>query len=510
MELRSLLADVADARVAAGDPARAVREVRDDSRLVQAGDLFVAVPGTKSDGARFVSDALVNGAAAIVAEREPTPAELAGRDVAWIVVPNARRALGLVAANHFGAARELALTGVTGTNGKTTFTYLLEAILAAAGRRPGVVGTVTYRYGGQAVAAPLTTPGALALHSLFADMRRVGTTDAVMEVSSIALDQSRVAGCRYRVAALTNVTQDHLDYHGTMERYFEAKTILFRELLAPDGVAVLFADREDGRRMRPHVRGNVLTLSTSGADGADVRVVDCRLDDRGIHASFATPAGRLDIQSRLVGDFNLANLTLAVGAALGLGLPLSAIAAGIAEQGGVPGRLERVDNDAGVLCLVDYAHTPDALERAMAAVRPVTRGRLIVVFGCGGDRDPGKRPIMGEAAGRQADLAVVTSDNPRTEDPRRILEMVVDGVRRSGAAERSAAELRAAERGYHVEIDRRLAIRLAIAAARPGDTVLLAGKGHEDYQILGTQKIHFDDREEATAAFAAAAGGGAS
>jgi UDP-N-acetylmuramoyl-L-alanyl-D-glutamate--2,6-diaminopimelate ligase len=366
-----------------------------------------------------------------------------------------------------------------------------------------VVGTVSYRYAGKEVAAPLTTPGALALHGLFADMREATCTDAVMEVSSIALDQGRVAGCRFRVAALTNVTQDHLDYHGTMDRYFAAKTILFRELLEPEGVAVLFADREDGRRMRPEVRGRVLTVSTTGADDADVRLVDRRMDRDGIRASFDTPAGRLEVASGLVGDFNLANLTMAIGIAIGHGIGRDAIVAGLAAQRGVPGRLERVANAAGVLCVVDYAHTPDALERAIAAVRPLTRGRLIVVFGCGGDRDPGKRPIMGEAAGRQADLAIVTSDNPRTEDPERILAMIVEGTRRSGTPERAAAELGAAERGYHVELDRRLAIQRAIAAARAGDTVLLAGKGHEDYQILGTQKIHFDDREEAAAAFAA-------
>jgi UDP-N-acetylmuramoyl-L-alanyl-D-glutamate--2,6-diaminopimelate ligase len=292
-----------------------------------------------------------------------------------------------------------------------------------------------------------------------------------------------------------------------MDRYFAAKTILFRELLTDDGVAVLFADREDGQRMLREARGRVLTVSTNGAADADVRVVNRRMDGAGIRAALDTPVGRLEITSAMVGEFNLANLVLAVGMAVGHGLPLEAIARGIAAQPGVPGRLERVANQAGVLCLVDYAHTPDALERAMAAVRPLTRGRLIVVFGCGGDRDPGKRPIMGEAAGRQADLAVVTSDNPRTEDPGRIVEMVLAGVHRSGTPALSAQDLAAADRGFHVQVDRREAIRAAAAAARAGDTLLIAGKGHEDYQILGTQKIHFDDREEAAAAFLAAAGG---
>jgi UDP-N-acetylmuramoyl-L-alanyl-D-glutamate--2,6-diaminopimelate ligase len=508
--VRDLIEGVPGARVVRGDPARAVREVRDDSRKVEEGDLFVAVPGTKSDGRRFIADALGRGARAVVTEGEAAAEARDPGDVLWVAVPSARHALGVMAANRFQAVRALSLTGVTGTNGKTTTTYLVESILAAAGRRPGVIGTVSYRFAGREVPAPLTTPGALALHALLADMQKAGCSDAVMEVSSIALEQGRVSGCRYQVAALTNVTQDHLDYHGTMEQYFAAKTILFRELIAPGGVGVIFVDREDGRRMRAEVAGRALTVSVGGDRGADVQVTDRRLGGDGMRATLQTPAGPLELSSPLVGDYNLANLALAVGVAVGHGIGLDAIAAGIAAQAGVPGRLERVPNRAGVLCLVDYAHTPDALERAMAAVRPLTTGRLIVVFGCGGDRDPGKRPIMGEAAARQSDLAIVTSDNPRTEDPGRILQMILEGVHRTGAPERAAAALAQADRGFHVEPDRRLAIQRAIAAARSGDTVLIAGKGHEDYQILGSQKIHFDDREEAAAAFAAAVreGGG--
>jgi UDP-N-acetylmuramoyl-L-alanyl-D-glutamate--2,6-diaminopimelate ligase len=250
----------------------------------------------------------------------------------------------------------------------------------------------------------------------------------------------------------------------------------------------------------------VLTLSTDPAVAADVRVREAQLTGSGTRARLDTPAGPLEIDSPLVGDFNLANLTLAAGLALAQGIAPAVIAGGISRQRAVPGRLERVNNEAGVLCVVDYAHTPDALERALSTVRPLTRGRLIVVFGCGGDRDPTKRPLMGEAAARLGDLAIVTSDNPRTEDPRRIVDMIGTGVRRTGIEELSAVELHRAERGFHVEVDRRTAIRRAVAAARAGDSVLIAGKGHEDYQILGTQKIHFDDREEARAAFAQARG----
>jgi UDP-N-acetylmuramoyl-L-alanyl-D-glutamate--2,6-diaminopimelate ligase len=504
--LRELIAGIPDARLLYGVEDLAVQEVRDDSRLVQPGDLFVAVPGSRADGRQFIGEALARGAVAVVAEGSVPDGAAAARPAAWVSVRHPRWALGVIAARRFGVADRMAFTGVTGTNGKTTTTYLMEAILGAAGRRPAVIGTVAYRFGSVHIPAPLTTPGALALHEALARMQQEGATDVVMEATSIALEQGRVAGCRFRVAGLTNFTQDHLDYHGTMDRYFAAKAILFRDLLTDDGVSVVFADREDGRRMRAALRGRVLTVSTDPEVAADIRVREFRLRDRGTEARFDTPVGPLEIVSGLVGDFNLANLSLAIGMAVGHGLAPGVIARGIAQQKQVPGRLERVDNAAGVLCVVDYAHTPDALERALEAVRPLTRGRLIVVFGCGGDRDPTKRPLMGEAAARLGDLAVVTSDNPRTEDPTRIVEMVCVGVRRTTLTEQTAEGLARAERGYHVEVDRRTAIRRAVAAARPGDTVLIAGKGHEDYQILGTQKVHFDDREEARSAFGLAQG----
>jgi UDP-N-acetylmuramoyl-L-alanyl-D-glutamate--2,6-diaminopimelate ligase len=503
--LRDLIGGVPGAQILRGDPGVAVGEVRDDSRHVTAGDLFVAVPGTKSDGREFIADAIGRGAAVVVGEGTAPAALDAYPATAWISVPSARVAVGLIAARRFGAADKLTLTAVTGTNGKTTITYLLESILAAAGRRPGIIGTVNNRYAGKLVPTALTTPGALALQSLLAEMRAAGTTDVAMEVTSIALDQARVAGCRFRVAALTNVTQDHLDYHGTMDRYFAAKAVLFHDYLTDDGVAVLFTDREDGRRMKPHVRGQVLSVAVEPGARADVRVGARRLAEDGITATFETPVGRIEIESALVGDFNLANLATSVGVGVGHGFSPEIIVRGIAEQSAVPGRLERVGNDAGVLCVVDYAHTPDALERALGTLRPLTRGRLIVVFGCGGDRDNAKRAVMGEAAARLGDITVVTSDNPRTEDPGRILGMVVDGVRRGGAVELGPEALEGAARGYLVEADRRVAIRRAVAAAQTGDTLLIAGKGHEDYQILGAVKVPFDDRVEARVAFAARA-----
>lgn len=503
-ELSELIQGIGGTRIVSGDARLAIREVRDDSRRVAPGDLFVAVPGSKVNGGKFVDDALAKGALAVVAESAELETRIAGR-AAFVLVPSARHALGVIAANRFRAASSLCLTAVTGTNGKTTTTYLVEAVLAAADRKPGVIGTVGYRFGGRQKEAALTTPGALELHGLLAEMKQSGASDVVMEASSIALEQGRLAGCRYRVAALTNVTQDHLDYHGTMARYFEAKAILFRDLMAPAGASVFFVDDEQGLAMRRHAAGPVLTLSRND-HGADVAVLGRRLGADGTRLRLGTPSGELEIASPLVGDFNVANILTAVGIALAHGLPTKAIATGIARLRGVPGRLESVHNEAGVLCVVDYAHTPDALERALDVLRPLTKGRLICVFGCGGDRDRGKRPLMGQAAANRADLAIVTSDNPRTEDPRSIVDMILEGVRTTGKGELSAAELASGKSGYHVEVDRAVAISRAVSLARLGDVVLLAGKGHEDYQIIGTQKTHFDDREIAAAAFAARRG----
>ena len=530
LTLGGLLRGVDGARSAnAGFAALPIAEVRDDSRQVRPGDLFIAVPGTAADGRNFVADAAARGAVALVVQelvqelvqeqtRTPTQVEF---PAVVVTVPNARHALGVIAANRFGAAEALTLLAVTGTNGKTTTAYLIEEMLRASGRAPGLFGTITYRAAGLAGGgrvAPLTTPGALMLHGLLADMRAVGTTDVVLEATSHALAQGRLDGCRFRVAALTNLTQDHLDYHQTMGEYENAKAILFERLIDPiHGVAVTFADDEAGRRMHGRAKASArLTVARAPgpeARGADVVVARHVFDPHGTHATVETPIGKLEITTPLVGGYNLDNLALAVGMSVARGIAADAIVAGAARLPGVPGRLERVANGRGLLCLVDYAHTPDALSRAIAAVRPLVassptiRGRLIVVFGCGGDRDRGKRPLMGEIAVRDADLAVVTSDNPRTEEPASIVAMIVDGIRRAGGNELTSAALPGATRGYHVEVDRRAAIRAAAAAARSGDVLLIAGKGHEDYQIVGTQRLHFDDREEAAQALAA--GGGA-
>jgi UDP-N-acetylmuramyl-tripeptide synthetase len=477
-----------------------VADVRDDSRLVGAGDMFVSVPGVSLDGKRsppdprHVADASSRGATVLVCEGPP-PAGFKG---VVVTVPDGRLALGRIAANRFGATDGLSLFAVTGTNGKTTMTYLFDSMLRAAGRVAGVIGTVELRSSAPGFAtrpANQTTPGALSLHAALGEMRAAGTTDVVLEATSHALDQGRLEGCRFRVGALTNLTQDHLDYHRTMDDYFDAKAILFERMLDPArGVGVVFAGQDEGERMRARSKAPTLTVAARPGPRADVAARSAAaMDVEGTRLTFDTPKGAVNVASPLVGDFNLENLALAVGMGIAADLPVAAIEEGLATLAGVPGRLERVPNGRAVLCVVDYSHTPDALERAIAAVRPYVRGggKLIVVFGCGGDRDATKRPVMGAIAARDADLAVVTSDNPRTEAPESILDMIVAGMKTGGA------------RPFHREVDRRAAIRFAAAQARSGDVLLIAGKGHEDYQIVGKTKSHFDDREEASAAFGA-------
>jgi UDP-N-acetylmuramyl-tripeptide synthetase len=468
-----------------GDVAVEVAEVRDDSRAVGPGDLFVATRGQTVDGHAYVAAAGERGAVAFVVEDDVATPGVRVR------VRSTAEALAQLAANRFGRPAEaLTLIGITGTNGKTTTTFLAEALARAAGGAAGVLTTVTYRWGEVARPAPFTTPTPLVLHATLAEMRAAGVTHVAMEASSHALELHRLDGVRFRVGAFTNLTQDHLDFHGTMDAYRDAKARLFREHLTPDGVGVINVDGAGGPWMLGQVHGRALAVSARRDGEAEVRPLELSQSVEGSAVTFATPVGALEVRSPLIGVFNLENLAVAVGIGVALGLPAAAIGQALSGVTGVPGRLERVANAAGIGVFVDYAHTPDALERVMAALRPITRGRLIVVFGCGGDRDKSKRPIMGRLVARDADLPIVTSDNPRTEEPQAILDMIVAGVQ----------ELRAG--GFVVELDRRTAIERAVASARPGDVVLVAGKGHEDYQIVGKTKQHFDDREEAAKALA--------
>ncbi len=482
MTLQDLISGLHDARVI-GAVTGEVKAVQSDSRAVGPGDVFVAVKGMRSDGHAFVQTAIDQGALAVVVEREDSAP--AGK-VTVIVVSSASAALGVLVGRALGdPAKAMTLIGITGTNGKTTTTYLVESILLAAGKKPGVIGTVTYRWGGQSIDAPYTTPTPQVLHETFAKMRDAGCTHVVMEVSSIAISMDRVAGVQFDVAAFSNLTQDHLDVHGSMEAYRDAKRRLFSDHLR--GVAVINVDDPEGAGMAAKASGRVLRVTAAGTPSVDaeIRVTDQHSTVKGIDARIATPRGELDLTAKpLIGHYNVENLALATGIGEALGLPHDAIVKGIAALPGVPGRVERVPNKVDLDILVDYAHTPDALRNVLAAVRPLTKRRLICVFGCGGDRDPTKRPKMGAAVAELADLAVVTSDNPRTEDPRVILDQILPGV----------------PKPFLVEVDRAIAIRAAIAEAVAGDVVVIAGKGHEDYQIVGTTKHHFDDREQATEA----------
>jgi murE/murF fusion protein len=486
MILGDLLDSVAGARLI-GDATVPIRRVRNDSRAIEAGDVYVAVRGMRADGHAFSPAAIERGAAAVVVEH---PLEVG---VPQLVVPDGAAALGLLIARSLGdPARAMTLIGITGTNGKTTTTYLVESILAAAGARAGVIGTVEYRWRGPGdervtQEATFTTPTPQLLHETFARMRDDSTTHVVMEASSSALAMERLVGVTFAVAAFSNLTQDHLDIHSSMTAYREAKRRLFTHHLGA-GTAVVNIDDPQGEWMAAAAPApaRVLRVSATGQP-ADIRVVEQRSTVRGITARLATPRGELAIESRpLIGHYNVANLALAIGIGEALGLAHDAIARGIAELPGVPGRVERVANASDLDVLVDYAHTPDALHNVLSALRPLTRRRLICVFGCGGDRDPMKRPKMGAEVAALADLAIVTSDNPRTEDPRTIIDEILGGVARP----------------FAVDVDRARAIRAAVDVAVPGDVVVIAGKGHEDYQILGTTKHHFDDREQAAAAIA--------
>jgi murE/murF fusion protein len=480
---------IGDAAITAID----VRAVQDDSRRIGPGDVFVAVRGRRADGHAYLEQVIAQGAAAVVVEQPIADAALAAR-VTQVVVPSAAQALGVLAAAMAGFPGErLGLVGITGTNGKTTTAYLTEAVLRAAGAAPGVIGTVSYRYGDVVVPAPYTTPTPLVLQGVLGDMERAACTHAVLEVSSAALAMDRLAGVRFRVAAFTNFTQDHLDVHGSMDAYRAAKERLFRDHLAPGGTAVINIDDPAAPAMISASSAaagehRVLRVSATGQAEAEVRVIAAETTIDGIRATIATPRGSVTVRSRaLLGAYNVANVAVVVGIGEALGLPHEAITRGIAAMPGVPGRVERVANQAGLDILVDYAHTPDALDNVLAALRPLTRRRLICVFGCGGDRDPDKRPKMGAAAAAGADLVLVTSDNPRTEDAQAIIDQILPGV----------------PAPFFVHLDRRVAIAAAVFEAVPGDIVLIAGKGHENYQIFGTEKVHFDDREEAAAAAAA-------
>jgi UDP-N-acetylmuramoyl-L-alanyl-D-glutamate--2,6-diaminopimelate ligase len=460
-----------------------VRGVQYDSRRVRPGDLFVAIKGETTDGIRYLDAAIKAGATAVVTDslqESPRPG------VAWAVVPHGRRALARVSANFLKRpAEKLAITGITGTNGKTTTSFLVESILGAAGKKSALIGTIEYHIAGHVIEAPHTTPEALDLHSIFSEALRHGATEAVMEVSSHALAQGRVFAVPFNVAVFTNLTRDHLDYHRTFDQYFDAKRGLFNGCgTEPPAHAVTNLDDEYGRELAKFSKGKSEVL-TYGLERGDFHAEKVDIGQNGTRFDLVTPEGKVPIWSPLIGRVNVYNIMAAAAAGYARSCPGGAIVDGVAVLRTVPGRFEKVDSGQPFTVVVDYAHTDDALRNLTALAREfIARGRVITVFGCGGDRDRAKRPLMGEAAGRGSDFVVLTSDNPRSEDPVAIINDALPGLQRTGTP-------------YVLESDRRKAIALAIDQAREGDIVLIAGKGHEKKQITRQGVTPFDDVEVA-------------
>ena len=468
MDIERVIAALAPVDVLGRAPVE-IADLAYDARDATAGSLFFCVPGSRADGHDFAAEAVANGAAALVVER---PLEL---EVPQLVVEDARRAMGVAADEFFERpTEELELAGVTGTNGKTTTAFLLYSILAAGGRRPGLLGTIESRVGGERRPALRTTPEAIDLQRSFREMIDGGDRSCALEATSHGSELGRLDRVRFSALVFTNLTQDHLDFHGTIERYFDAKRRLFTEEHPPAAVNV---GDPYGRRLAEELQGHDQLLTFGFADDAELRPEGLDLGPRG--ARFT--AGGLDLETRLRGRFNVENVLGAVAAARLLGIEDDAIARGVRELRGVPGRFEAVDEGQPFAVLVDYAHTPDSLENVFRTARDLAQNRLICVFGCGGDRDRGKRPLMGSIASELADLAIVTSDNPRSEEPDAIIGEIVAGA---------AGEI-------EVEPDRREAIARAIDAAQEGDVVVIAGKGHEQGQQFADRTVPFDDRDVA-------------
>ena len=479
--LNALLQGVA-VRSSLHDGATIIRQVTHDSRKVEPGALFVAIPGVAQDGVKFAKDAAARGAVAVLSE-VTAPADWPG-EITWVQVAEARKALATSAANFVGRpAESLKLVGVTGTNGKTTTASLIDSIERASGAKTGLFGTIHYRTPLGEYPAPNTTPESVDLQHFFAEIRDAGGTYAALEASSHALAMDRLWGCHFAVAVFTNLTRDHIDFHKTFDNYFAAKRRLFEGTGAgaPD-VAIVNTDDEWGKKLTGLCKQ---TLTYGLQNGAELKAKKFQLSFNGLHFTAQTPQGPINVQSPLVGRINVYNILAAIGAGIGLGFTNEVIETGIRNLHAVAGRFQRVDLGQPFLVVVDYAHTDDALENLIRTARElITKGRIITLFGCGGSRDRTKRPIMGETSGKMSDLTILTSDNPRQEDPLKIISDIVVGMQKSGGK-------------YLIEPDRAKAISLAIEEARPGDIVLLAGKGHEDYQVFADRTIHLDDREEA-------------
>jgi UDP-N-acetylmuramoyl-L-alanyl-D-glutamate--2,6-diaminopimelate ligase len=451
-----------------------VSNVTDDSRAVSAGSLFIAKKGYAQDGARFIADAVKNGARAIITEEDFVPS----RGVLKILVRDTRKALSVIADNFYGhPSAKLKVIGITGTNGKTTITYLLESIIKAAGEEAGVIGTISYRIKNKVLSAKNTTPGPLELQALLADMVKMGIGYAAMEVSSHSLDQGRVDSLFFDAAIFTNLTGDHLDYHKTMGGYFKAKKRLF-EKLKKGGAAILNGDDKKVASLERSLK-NAIVYGTK--KNADVMAKDIDLSMKGTSFTVKTRKGSFKIETRLIGMHNVSNILAATAAAMALEIPVSAVIKGIGRLTAVPGRLEAVDAGQPFKVFVDFAHTEDALFNVLSLLREIAEKRIVTVFGCGGNRDKTKRPRMGKVACRFSDHVIITSDNPRHEEPGEIVAEIEKGVR-------------GAFSNYDIVVDRREAIAKALEVAEEGDVVVIAGKGHETYQIIKDRTLAFDDR----------------
>ena len=504
MELTKLMEGVEIERIT-GETRKEIEGIAYHSQQVRRGFLFAAIRGLNIDGHRFIEDALQRGAETVLLEEER---KIPGTT---ILVRNSRRALARISANFYeNPSSKVKLIGVTGTNGKTTITYLLESIFKKARYPVGVIGTINYRYGQTVVSAPNTTPESLELQRILTEMAKEGITHVIMEVSSHGLDLDRVYGCQFDGAIFTNLTRDHLDYHPTLDHYFESKRRLFSDYLVkspkPRRFAVINQDDPRGEEI---VQGVNFTIYRYGMNSScQISVHQVTSTFEGLSCRIETPKGSLIIDSQLVGSFNLYNILAAVATGVAMDIPFEVLKDGIESLKGVPGRLEKVENQKGIHIFVDYAHTPDALERSllglrsileeMRQARPQKEEKIVTVFGCGGDRDRAKRSLMGEAAGGLSDLIILTSDNPRTEDPQAILNEAEKGLKKMGLEEWAPGKLKAwrTKKGYLKIPGRRESIRMAVRLACPSDVVLIAGKGHEDYQIIGTKKFPFDDRVE--------------
>ena len=502
MELKKLL-DGVEIKKIIGATLEEIEGIAYHSDQVKKRFLFAALRGMETDGHRFIGEAIERGAGVVLAEEE--------RDIpkgTMVLVPNSRQALAKVSSNFYGTpSSRITLIGVTGTNGKTTTTYLLESIFKKAGWTPGIIGTINYRFGERVIPSLNTTPESLDLQRLLSEMLREGISHVIIEVSSHGLALGRVLECQFDGAVFTNLTSEHLDYHHTISHYFESKKKLFADLLVKSSKARRFAvTNHDDPRGNAIVEGITLPILRYGLSASsDVCADQVTSTLEGLSCRIKTPKGPFSLQSNLIGSFNLYNIMAAVAVALAMEIPLGTIKEGVEEVRGVSGRFEKVENRRGIRVIVDYAHTPDALERVLQGVRAVMEakhqrdGKIITVFGCGGDRDRTKRPLMGEMAGTYSDLSILTSDNPRTEDPLSIMEEVEAGLRSLSLNElqRNEAEEWRSKKGYMKVHDRREAIRMAARLAQPSDAILIAGKGHEDYQIIGKKKFPFDDRVEA-------------